>query len=127
MNNQDQLNHLQELIQFLEIQNKGLSHWAKHRNTAWLTTTIDRLKAHAHSTVGVEPLKSTIAFQNEFRSFLTTWLKRVQVNTSKQTNAGLDNEVHNQQKIIAGVYLRQLIRVHKELIEALDNKPQKEN
>lgn len=122
------MNHLKELIQFLEIQSQGLKHWAKHRNTTWLTTVIDRLKAHAQSTSGVEPLKSTIAFQNEFRSFLVTWLKRVRANTSKQTNAGLDNEVHNQQKIIAGVYLRQLIRVYKELLEALNNKPpQKEN
>lgn len=120
MNPQEQMNHIKELIQFLENQCKGLQRWTSPTNTKWLTDTNNFLNKNRIQVLGIQLPKSTIAIQNEFCSFTSTWLERV--------HSGKSTTNHLGQCLMAGVYIRHLTRVYKELLETLDNKPpQKEN
>lgn len=126
MNTQEQMNHLQDLIRFLEKQQKGLRRWNSPTNTTWLTETIDFFNKHTNIDSNVKLSKIAIAFQNEFQSFAVIWLKHIRTDKSTAT-AYMKADIHLGNLLMAGVYIRHLTRIYKELIEALDNKPQKEN
>ena len=110
MTNQEMRDYFKSLSLFLNTKHNGLMDLQPEHTSTWVDDILTALAKQLKRPTGLTLHSSSTAFEKEFHTFLKIWKSAVIDDKKPYTS-----EDHYRLKALAGVYLRQLSRLYKEI------------
>lgn len=102
--------YFKDLAEFLDKKAKTVMSLKPNERRPWAIDVRDKMVLQITRPTGIQLFSSTTALEKEFVSFLRAWRK-----DKPASGSAIDVNYHAQSVMAAGVYLRHLSRLYKEI------------
>lgn len=110
MTDKEMREYFQTLAKILDAKHKQIPNLQIKNAPGWVIELIDEIKTQITRPTGLSLHGSSSAFEKEFLAFLRSWRS-----AQRNTGSPISPDIHIHYKMTAGIYLRQLSRLYKEI------------